>query len=66
VKAARPAWQYARCITDAGLTNWDFSLIKDTKLGVLGEQVICSSAPSLQLMNHANFGIPNAPRLLEP
>jgi len=43
-----------------GLTNWDFSLIKDTKLGVLGEQGnLQFRAEFFNLMNHANFGIPN-------
>jgi hypothetical protein len=43
-----------------GLTNWDFSLIKDTKLGVLGEQGnLQFRAEVFNFMNHANFGIPN-------
>jgi hypothetical protein len=43
-----------------GLTNWDFSLIKDTKLGLLGEQGnLQFRAEFFNLMNHANFGIPN-------
>jgi hypothetical protein len=43
-----------------GLTNWDFSLMKDTKLGFLGEQGNLEfRAEFFNLMNHANFGIPN-------
>jgi hypothetical protein len=43
-----------------GLTNWDFSLIKDTKLGFLGEQGnLQFRAEIFNLMNHANFGIPS-------
>jgi len=43
-----------------GLTDWDFSLIKDTKLGFLGEQGnLQFRAEFFNIMNHANFGIPN-------
>jgi hypothetical protein len=43
-----------------GLGNWDFSLVKDTKLGFLGEQGnLQFRAEFFNIMNRANFGIPN-------
>jgi Carboxypeptidase regulatory-like domain len=43
-----------------GLGNWDFSLAKDTKLGFLGEAgSLQFRAEFFNIMNRANFGIPN-------
>jgi hypothetical protein len=43
-----------------GLGNWDFSLVKDTKLGMLGEQGnLQFRAEFFNIMNRANFGPPN-------
>jgi hypothetical protein len=43
-----------------GLGNWDFSLVKDTKLGMLGEQGNLEfRAEFFNIMNRANFSAPN-------
>jgi hypothetical protein len=43
-----------------GLANWDFSLVKDTALPILGEQGrIQFRAEVFNLLNHTNFGVPN-------
>jgi Carboxypeptidase regulatory-like domain/TonB dependent receptor-like, beta-barrel len=43
-----------------GVGDWDFSLVKDTKLGMLGEQGNLEfRAEFFNIMNRANFGPPN-------
>ena len=43
-----------------GLGDWDLSLAKDTRLGFLGEQgSLQFRAEFFNIMNRANFGIPN-------
>ena len=42
-----------------GLGNWDFSLVKDTALRVLGEQgALQFRAEFFNVLNHTNFGMP--------
>jgi hypothetical protein len=41
--------------------NWDFSLVKDTKVGFLGEAgLIEFRAEMFNILNHSNFGPPSA------
>jgi len=41
--------------------NWDFSLVKDTKLGILGEGgMLQFRAEFFNILNHPNFGPPSA------
>jgi len=43
-----------------GLVDWDFSLVKDTAMPVLGEAgAVEFRAEFFNLMNHANFALPN-------
>jgi hypothetical protein len=43
-----------------GLGNWDFSIVKDTKLGFLGEQgSLQFRTEFFNLLNRANFGFPS-------
>jgi hypothetical protein len=43
-----------------GLTNWDFSVNKDTRLPFLGENgKLEFRAEIFNILNHANFGLPN-------
>jgi hypothetical protein len=43
-----------------GLTNWDFSIVKDTALQLLGEQGRLQFRVEIfNLLNHANFGMPS-------
>ena len=43
-----------------GLGDWDFSLMKDTKVGFLGEQgSLQFRAEFFNLLNRANFGLPS-------
>jgi hypothetical protein len=43
-----------------GLVNWDFSMVKDTKVGFLGESgMVQFRAEFFNILNRANFGIPN-------
>jgi hypothetical protein len=43
-----------------GLGNWDFSLVKDTHVGFLGEQgSLQFRAEFFNILNRANFGLPN-------
>jgi hypothetical protein len=43
-----------------GLGNWDFSIVKDTRLGFLGEQgSLQFRAEFFNVLNRANFGLPN-------
>lgn len=47
-------------LTGPGLINWDFSLVKDTKAGFLGESGnVEFRAEFFNLMNHPNFGLPD-------
>ena len=42
-----------------GLANWDFSLVKDTKIGLLGENgSLQFRAEFFNILNRANFNIP--------
>ena len=44
-----------------GLTDWDFSLNKDTKVGWLGEAgMIEFRTEMFNILNHANFGAPSS------
>jgi hypothetical protein len=44
-----------------GLGTWDFSLVKDTKLGILGEEGnVQFRAEFFNMLNRANFGFMNA------
>lgn len=48
-------------LEEPGLHNWDFSIVKDTKLGFLGEGgSLQFRAEFFNILNHANFGLPNA------
>ena len=43
-----------------GLFNWDFSVVKDTKLGFLGEQgALQFRAEFFNVLNHVNLGFPS-------
>jgi hypothetical protein len=43
-----------------GLANWDFSLVKDTALRLVGEQGrLQFRAEVFNILNHANFGSPS-------
>jgi hypothetical protein len=43
-----------------GLGNWDFSIVKDTHLGFLGEQgSLQFRGEFFNILNRANFGLPN-------
>jgi hypothetical protein len=43
-----------------GLGNWDLSVVKDTKLGFLGEQgSVQFRAEFFNILNRANFGFPS-------
>ncbi len=47
-------------LRDPGLANWDFSLVKDTKLGFLGEAGgLQFRAEFFNILNHTNFGFLN-------
>ena len=44
-------------LREPGLSTWDFSLNKDTKLGLLGEKgVVQFRAEAFNILNHTNFG----------
>jgi hypothetical protein len=48
-------------VTGPGLTNLDFSIVKDTKVGLLGEAgSVQFRAEMFNLLNHANFNLPTA------
>jgi hypothetical protein len=47
-----------------GFDNWDFSLVKDTKVGFLGEAGnIQFRAEFFNLLNHTNFAVPGSSNL---
>ncbi len=47
-----------------GFDNWDFSLVKDTKVGFLGEAGnIQFRAEFFNLLNHTNFAVPGSSSL---
>ena len=44
-----------------GLADWDFSLVKDTAVRQLGEQVSVEfRAEFFNILNHTNFGMPSS------
>jgi len=46
-------------LTGPGLFNWDFSIVKDTKIGLLGEAgQLMFRADFFNVLNHANFNNP--------
>jgi hypothetical protein len=48
-------------LTGPGLFNWDVSINKDTKLALLGEAGnVEFRAEFFNVLNHANFGLPNS------
>ncbi len=48
-------------IEEPGLHNWDFSIVKDTKLGFLGEGgSLQFRAEFFNILNHVNYALPNA------
>jgi hypothetical protein len=47
-------------LTGPPFRNWDFSLVKDTKVGFLGEAgLIQFRAEFFNVLNHPNFALPN-------
>jgi hypothetical protein len=47
-------------LTGPPFRNWDFSLVKDTKVGFLGEAgLIQFRAEFFNVLNHVNFALPN-------
>ncbi len=48
-------------LEEPGLHEWDFSIVKDTKLGFLGEGGnLQFRAEIFNVLNHANFSYPSA------
>jgi len=56
-----PGQYFKGILTGPGLFNWDFSIVKDTKLALLGEAGnVEFRAEFFNVLNHANFGLPNS------
>ena len=55
-----PVEQLRDILNGPPFRNWDFSLVKDTKLGFLGEAgMVQFRAEFFNVLNHPNFALPN-------